>query len=111
MEYKVTVNIDQHGTVVCVPDELKLERSKGSVNIHWIVESDQDWEITAITDLENNPLDIYEFKASRKLGKTGWKIKDRNRKIRDFPYMVHIQRMKSGECKKHDPIIRNGGRM
>lgn len=111
MAYQVTVMIDNDGIIICDPDVLKLERSTGTVNIHWKVESEQDWEITNISDPEGEPLNIYEFKASEKHGQTGWKIKDRNKITRDFAYVVHVQRIQTGECKAHDPIIRNGGRI
>ncbi len=93
-----------------MPDKLEIERSTGTVNIHWNVESKKDWEITGISDPDGKPLDTYEFKASRKHRHSGWKIQDRNRKIRDFEYVVHVQRVKTGECIAHDPIIKNGGR-
>lgn len=109
-EYEVTVQIDNHGEVTCHPDELKIKKSWGTVNIKWKVESEQDWEITGVSAPDGNPLDISEFKASKKHGNGGWKIQDRNRKIRDFEYVVHVQRVKTGACIAHDPIIKNGGR-
>ncbi|MEE4219413.1 MAG: hypothetical protein V2I48_17510 [Xanthomonadales bacterium] len=109
-DYQVTVNIDTQGTVSCDPDTLKIEKSWGTVNIKWKVKSEQDWEITGISAPDGEPLDAYEFKSSKKHGHSGWKIQDRNRKIKEFEYVVHVQRVKTGECVAHDPIIKNGGR-
>lgn len=109
-EYEVTVQIDAKGEVTCHPDELEIKKSWGTVNIKWKVESKKDWEITGISAPDGKPLDTYEFWASEKHGKTGWKIKDKNRKTREFEYVVHVQSKKTGECLAHDPIIKNGGR-
>lgn len=106
----VKVYVDDEGAITCKPDPLKIGETLGSVMIKWKMKT-KGWEITEITDSKGDPLKKRVFKDSKKDDKTNWKIRDMNDDVLDYEYMVHIKSVKTGECKAHDPIIRNGGRM
>lgn len=108
---RVDVIVDKHGNITCDPNKLKIGKTQGSVVIKWKMQSD-GWEVTGITDPDGNPLSTKRFKDSRKdkKDKKKWRIRDMNDKIKDYEYVVHVKSTKTGECKAHDPMIRNGGR-
>lgn len=104
----VKVYVDDQGNVSVDRDPLKIGKTRGWRVINWHMKTD-GWEITGITDANNNPLDEHEFKDSEKDGKN-WHILDLNYRVGEYEYVIHVRRTDTGECKAHDPIIRNGGR-
>lgn len=106
---QVDVLVDSEGNVSCVPDPVPVGKSWRTVVIHWNMQT-AGWMITGIAAPGGEPLDDEVFYSSKKEGKTDWKIKDKNSAIKDYEYEVQVSNTVTGECKAHDPVIRNGGR-
>ena len=99
----ITVTVDGSGNPICDPDPYDVGPSRGIVNIHWRMDT-TGYRVSGISGLPAS-----EFYDSEANGRTGWKVKDRNQTIHDYPYTVLVASTATGDVTEHDPIIRNGG--
>ena len=99
----ITVTVDGSGNPSCDPDTCDVGESNGTVNIIWRMDT-AGYKVSGISGLPAG-----EFSKSKANGKTGWRVKDKNQTIHDYPYTIQVASIATGDVTEHDPIIRNGG--
>jgi hypothetical protein len=103
MPAPISVTVDALGNPTCAPGTYDVGKSKGTVVIHWRMDT-QGYKVSGVTGLPAS-----EFIDSASNGNTGWKVTDKNNVVGDYSYTIQVTSIPQGTKTELDPIIRNGG--